>query len=69
MTMGMENFWQQLKHNFLHHFTWPCLDKLVFINIYKVNQAYLVQVKGLEDVHHLGCAKELAPIQVYFKKL
>ncbi|KAJ7572871.1 hypothetical protein C8J56DRAFT_1138078, partial [Mycena floridula] len=39
-TMTVENFWKQLKHDFLHHIVHPRLDQLVWILIYEVNPAY-----------------------------
>jgi len=39
-TMGVKNFWRQLKHNYLHNIVRPCLDHLVWILIYKVTPTY-----------------------------
>ena len=48
-TMGIENFWRQLKHNYLHHVARPWLDHLVWILIYKVTPSYFAQTQILDD--------------------
>ena len=50
-TMNVENFWQQLKHDRLHHIAWPRLDHLVWILIHKVTPAYFAQAEILNDSH------------------
>ncbi|KAJ7595598.1 hypothetical protein C8J56DRAFT_1001696 [Mycena floridula] len=45
-TMTVENFWKQLKHDYLHHIVHPRLDQLVYILIYDVNPAYFMGLSG-----------------------
>ena len=66
-TMGTENFWRQLKHNYLHHTLRPRLDRLVWILIDKVTQEYIARADVLEDTHRLGRSKPLTTYQRYFK--
>ncbi|EJD33289.1 hypothetical protein AURDEDRAFT_43999, partial [Auricularia subglabra TFB-10046 SS5] len=40
-TMVVENFWKQLKHDWLHHLLHPRLDQLVYIICTKVIPAYV----------------------------
>ncbi|KAG6822317.1 hypothetical protein H0H92_013823, partial [Tricholoma furcatifolium] len=40
-TMNVENFWRQLKHDYLHNVTRPRLDQLVWILINRVTPSYL----------------------------
>ncbi|KAJ7578860.1 hypothetical protein C8J56DRAFT_797046, partial [Mycena floridula] len=42
-TMTVENFWKQLKHDYLHHIIHPRLDQLIYILIYDVTPAYFVR--------------------------
>jgi hypothetical protein len=65
--MGVENFWHQLKHDFLHHFLHPHLDLLVWVLIYNVTLAYMARGKLLEDAHQLGRSKPLTTYQKVFK--
>ena len=67
-TMGIENFWRQLKHNYLHHVARPWLDHLVWILIYKVTPSYFARTQILDDTHHLGRSKPLTTYQRVFKK-
>jgi hypothetical protein len=67
-TMGVENFWRQLKHEFLHHFFRPRLDQLVWILINNVTPAYMARAEILEDTHRLGRSKPLTTYQKAFKK-
>jgi hypothetical protein len=67
-TMGVENFWRQLKHDFLHHFLRPRLDQLVWVLIYNVTPAYMARAEILEDTHRLGRSKPLTTYQKAFKK-
>ncbi|KAM6491725.1 hypothetical protein JOM56_012765, partial [Amanita muscaria] len=39
-TMNVENFWRQLKHDYLHRAVHPRLDRLVWTLIHKVTPAY-----------------------------
>ena len=66
-TMGTENFWRQLKHNYLHHTLRPRLDHLVWILINKVTPEYIARAEILEDTHRLGRSKPLSNYQRYFK--
>ena len=66
-TMGTENFWRQLKHNYLHHTLRPRLDHLVWILINKVTPEYIARSEFLEDTHRLGRSKPLTTYQRYFK--
>ncbi|KAF6747417.1 hypothetical protein DFP72DRAFT_821714, partial [Ephemerocybe angulata] len=40
-TMGVENFWRQLKHRFLHDYPRPRLDQLIWILVHNVTPKYL----------------------------
>jgi hypothetical protein len=66
-TMNVENFWRQLKHDFLHHLLHPRLDHLVYILMNNVTPEYFVRAEVLEDIHHLGWSKALTTYQKYFK--
>lgn len=66
--MGVENFWQQLKHNYLHHVARPQLDHLVWILIYKVTPSYFARTQILNDTYRLGRSKPLSTYQRAFKK-
>jgi hypothetical protein len=65
--MTVKNFWQQLKHEFVHHFLCPHLDLLVWILINNVTPAYLTCTEVLEDTHRLGRSNKLTSYQVRFK--
>jgi hypothetical protein len=67
-TMNVENFWWQLKHNYLHHMLRPRLDLLVSILINNVTPEYVAHAEVLEDTHRLGHSKPLTTYQKYFKK-
>ncbi|KAJ6565083.1 hypothetical protein B0H10DRAFT_2360483, partial [Mycena sp. CBHHK59/15] len=66
-TMNVENFWRQLKHNFLHNHVRPRLDHLVWILITNVTPAYLARAQILADGYRLGCSKALTPFQKHLK--
>ena len=66
-TMGTENFWRQLKHNYLHHTLRPRLDHLIWILINKVTPEYIARAEVLEDTYRLGRSKPLSTYQRYFK--
>jgi hypothetical protein len=66
-TMGVENFWRQLKHNYLHHVARPRLDHLVWILIYKVTPSYFARTQILDNTHRLGRSKSLTTYQRAFK--
>ncbi|KAJ3496485.1 hypothetical protein NLJ89_g10479 [Agrocybe chaxingu] len=67
-TMAVENFWRQLKHNYLHKSARPRLDFLVWILIYQVTPEYFARGDMREESYRLGRPKELTPYQQYFKK-
>jgi len=67
-TMGVENFWRQLKHNYLHNVVRPRLDHLVWILIYKVTPTYYARADILDDTYRLGRSKTLTTYQRAFKK-
>ncbi|KAK6984344.1 hypothetical protein R3P38DRAFT_3332875 [Favolaschia claudopus] len=48
-TMTVENFWKQLKHDFLHSIARPRLDLLIWVLITRVTPAYLLRVHILAD--------------------
>ena len=48
--MNVENFWRQLKHDFLHHILRPRLDQLVYILIYTVPE-YVLRAEVLKVTH------------------
>ncbi len=66
-TMGVENFWRQLKHNYLHNYTRPRLDQLVWVLIHKVTPAYFARMNGLQDGYRMGRSKPLTAYQRRFK--
>ncbi|KAJ7046236.1 hypothetical protein C8F04DRAFT_1024649, partial [Mycena alexandri] len=66
-TMNVENFWRQLKHNFLHNHVRPRLDLLVWILVTKVTPAYMARAHALEDTYRVGRAKPLTPYRKVFK--
>ena len=66
-TMTTENFWKQLKHDFLHYLVHPCLDQLVWILITQVYPAYMACSEKLEDGYCLGRSRELSTYQRMFK--
>ena len=65
--MSVENFWHQLKHDYLHHVAWPRLDQLVWILIDKVTPAYIAHAEMMNDNYCLGRPKQLTTYQKYFK--
>lgn len=65
--MTVENFWRQLKHDFLHHFFRPRVDLLVWILINNVTPAYVACAEVLEDTHRLGRPNKLTSFQTKFK--
>lgn len=66
-TMNVENFWRQLKHDFLHHHLRPRLDELVYILIENVTPAYLERSEILEPGYRLSRARPPSTWQKYFK--
>jgi len=67
-TMAVENFWRQLKHNWLHQHFRPRLDHLVWILIHKVTPAFISRSEVLQDHYRLGRVRPLTTYQRYFKK-
>ena len=67
-TMGVENFWRQLKHNFLHHLVRPRLDQLVWILATQVLPAWTARAEVLKQNHRAGRSRALTTYQLYFKK-
>ncbi|TFK31300.1 hypothetical protein BDQ12DRAFT_701612 [Crucibulum laeve] len=65
--MGVENFWQQFKHNYLHTTAQPQFDHLVWILIYKVTPSYFAHAGMLDNIYRLGCSKPLTTYQRAFK--
>ncbi|KAJ6466767.1 hypothetical protein C8R45DRAFT_1171983 [Mycena sanguinolenta] len=66
-TMGVENFWRQLKHGFLHNLLRPHLNQLVWILVTKVTPAYLARAEILNDGHRLGRSQAPTHFQKQFK--
>ena len=66
-TMNVENFWRQLKHDYLYRIARPRLDHLVWVLIHKVTPAYIARAEILNDSHRLGRPKQLTTYQKYFK--
>lgn len=66
-TMGVENFWRQLKHNTLKFLTRPRIDQLIFILRTIVVPNYISRGHALEPTYRLGRAKALTTFQEYFK--
>lgn len=67
-TMNVENFWRQLKHDFLHHHLRPRLDELTYILVEHVTPAYLERAEILDDDWRYGRAHQLSTWQKYFKR-
>ncbi len=67
-TMNVENFWKQLKHNYLHHFLRPRLNQLLWILCTKVTPAIYLRSEVLDDTHRLGRSRPLTTYQRYFKR-
>ncbi|KAI0054906.1 hypothetical protein BV25DRAFT_1816378 [Artomyces pyxidatus] len=67
-TMNVENFWRQLKHDFLHHLLRPRADQLTYILRYQVLPSYLHRADILEDGYRAGRSRPLTTYQKYFKK-
>ncbi|KAF9476024.1 hypothetical protein BDN70DRAFT_935408 [Pholiota conissans] len=67
-TTGVENFWRQLKHNYLHNHARPRLDLLVWILVSKVTRSYMARMQGLESTHRLGRSRALTTYQRRFKE-
>lgn len=65
--MNVENFWRQLKHDYLHHVARPRLDTLVWFLIYKVTPSYFARSEILDDCYRMGRSKQLTTYQKYFK--
>ena len=65
--MNVENFWQQLKHDYLHRIVRPRLDHFVWVLIHKVTPAYIARAEILNDSHRLGQPKQLTTYQKYLK--
>ncbi|KZV97524.1 hypothetical protein EXIGLDRAFT_583928, partial [Exidia glandulosa HHB12029] len=63
ITMTAENFWKQLKHDWLHHLTRPRLDQLVWIICTELVPVYMHRAARLENIHRLGRSKELNRFQ------
>lgn len=53
-TMSVENFWRQLKHDYLHNHIRLRLDQLVWIIQTRVVPNYMVKAMSLEDTSWLG---------------
>lgn len=66
-TMNVENFWRQLKHDFLHHHLRPRLDELVYVLVANVTPAYLERAEILDDDRRFSRAQPLTTYQKYFK--
>ena len=66
--MDVENFWKQLKHEYLHHYAHPRFDQLVWILVYRVTLLYLARMEILKDTAPLGRSKPLTTYQHYFKE-
>lgn len=65
--MIVENFWRQLKHDYLHNVLHPWLNHLVWILNYKVTPTYIAQTEVLNSEYWAGHAKTLTTYQRYFK--
>ena len=65
--MTVENFWRQLKHEFLHHYLRPRLDLLTWILINNVTPAYVARSAVMQDTHRLGRPNKLTTFQQTFK--
>ena len=66
--MSVENFWRQLKHDYLHHLLRPRLDQLVWIIQTQVVPNYMARATFLEDVYRLGPPKHMTTFQSRFKR-
>ena len=50
-TMGMENHWQQLKHDYLQYLLRPQIDQLIYIIQTQVLPVYMQRACILEDIN------------------
>ncbi|KAG6848130.1 hypothetical protein H0H93_003112 [Arthromyces matolae] len=66
-TMNVENFWRQLKHEYLHGHARPRLDHLVWVLIHKVTPSYVSRAEVLTDGYRIGRSRSLTTYQKYFK--
>lgn len=67
-TMGMENFWHQLKHNFLHNMPHPRLNQLVWIIINKVIPTYDARLVTISHFWACSCSKPLYKLPEIFQE-
>ena len=67
-TMSVENFWRQLKHDYLHHLIRPQIDHLVWIIQTQLVPNYMAHATFLEDVYCIGCPKKPTHFQTHLKK-
>ncbi|KAH6909720.1 hypothetical protein BKA70DRAFT_1471827, partial [Coprinopsis sp. MPI-PUGE-AT-0042] len=67
-TMGVENFWRQLKHDFLHNNPRPRLDQLIWIIINKVTPNYFARLARQSKLYAPGRPKALTSFQKYLKR-
>jgi hypothetical protein len=68
ITMAVENFWKQLKHDWLHFLIRPRVDQLTYIICTKVVPSYMQRADKLEDTFRLGRSKALTTHQQYLKR-
>lgn len=66
-TMIVENFWKQLKHDWLHHLLRPRLDHLVWIICSKVVPSYVQRMKKIENAFRSSRGHEATNFQARFK--
>ncbi|THH12617.1 hypothetical protein EW146_g7526 [Bondarzewia mesenterica] len=66
-TMTVENFWKQLKHEFLHHLLRPRLDQLIWILVAQVTPTYMYRAEILDTGYRAGRSRPLTAFQTYFK--
>ncbi|KIY64288.1 hypothetical protein CYLTODRAFT_322908, partial [Cylindrobasidium torrendii FP15055 ss-10] len=67
-TMTTENFWKQLKHDWMHYLVHPRLDQLVWIISTKVVPSYMARAATMDTAFRAGRARSLLTCQAAMKK-
>ncbi|KAF6757880.1 hypothetical protein DFP72DRAFT_989103 [Ephemerocybe angulata] len=67
-TMGVENFWRQLKHDYLRRAYRPRLDQLVWVLLNRITPDYYARLATRTKGWRAGMSKELTPFQKFFKR-
>ncbi|KAF5330152.1 hypothetical protein D9611_010589 [Ephemerocybe angulata] len=67
-TMGVENFWRQLKHDYLRKSYRPRIDQLVWVLCNRVTPDFYARLATRAKGWRAGRSKELSPFQKFFKR-